>query len=68
MKIKFISWLLIVVLLSSITGSVVGVSTSSELVSIPESKVISTATLDDDFADNSVIITLTNKASLAMKE
>ena len=68
MKRRIISWILIVVLLSGITGSVLGVATLSEDSNFSESKVINTATLDDDFADDSVIITLTNEASLAMKE
>ena len=67
-KERIISWILVVVLLSGMTGSVWGVATLTEDSNILESKVISTATLDDDFADDSIIITLTNKASLAMKE
>lgn len=43
-------------------------TTNSDYVSADEEKIICDATLDDDFADNQVLILLNNKKSLELKE
>lgn len=46
----------------------VGIDADSEITGPIEEKVFSNATMDDDFADDYVIVIVTNSASLKFKE
>ena len=49
-------------------GLAIGINADSEITGPIEEKVFSNATMDDDFADDYVIVIVTNSASLKFKE
>lgn len=59
---------LTVMLLICIAQPSTAIANSENAVATSEEKIYCTATLDSDFADDSVIVVMTNSASLAFKE
>ncbi|MBQ9930183.1 MAG: S8 family serine peptidase [Oscillospiraceae bacterium] len=73
-KSKLLCILLAIVLIIGLSGSgfaiTIGEATETTIGTdkdVPEEKIFSTATLDDDFADDRVMVVLTNAASLKLK-
>ncbi len=73
-KSKLLCILLAIVLIIGLSGSgfaiTIGEATEATIGTdkdVPEEKIFSTATLDDDFADDRVMVVLTNAASLKLK-
>ncbi len=74
-KSKLLCVLLAIVLVIGLSGSGFAITIEEDAEAtigtekdVPEEKIFSTATLEDDFADDRVIISLTNAASLKLKD
>ena len=61
-KIFCVAFAFLFVLTQSNTGS--AISSTDMKLPLSETKVYSTATIEDDFVDNHVLVVLTNEASL----